>query len=79
MARSLLFWDSSEEITSAGNINSNSVIITEPVKIEHDLIVYAVCTIAAIKVAELLYLVYRTHQRRLKKKYQQSNGNHALA
>lgn len=67
----MLFFDSSEEtaINPQGNNNINSVTVAEPVTIEHPFIEYLLIAITAIKVIELAYILYRSNQRRLKKRY----------
>lgn len=45
---STMFWDSSEESTNAAagsNNNINTVVVSDPVKIEHDFLIYLLCTI----------------------------------
>lgn len=82
MARKLLWWDSSEENTNAAagsNNNINTVVVAEPVKIEHDWIVYLLSIITIIKLLEMAYLIYRGHQRRLKKRYTNYAINASLA
>lgn len=72
MERQLLWFDSSEENTNAAagaNNNVNTVVVAEPVQIEHNLLVYLLGTITIIKLLEFLYICYRANQRRLKKRY----------
>lgn len=75
-----MFWDSSEELTTnqaTGNSNVATVNISEPVHIEHDLMIYCLVIITIVKILELLYILYRAHQRRLKKRYGQQPGPYA--
>lgn len=69
-----MFWDSKDETTnkasSAGN-NINNVTITHPVEIAHDWYGILLAIITGIKVIELVYIIYRSHQRKTKKRYQQ--------
>lgn len=53
-----MFWDSSEETINdaEGNNNLNSVVIDEPVEIEHDLIQYLPIVITVVKLIELMYI-----------------------
>lgn len=66
-----MFFDSSEETVNnpQGNNNINNVVVTEPVEIQHDTIEYLMIAITIMKCIELCYVLYRCHQRRMKKRY----------
>lgn len=47
----------------------NNVIIEDTVSVENSKIIILLIIIAAVKVAEFLYALYKDHKRGLKKKY----------
>lgn len=65
MDRNLLFW-SSEEVENHG---TNTVAVTNSITLDHNVAIYAVYFIAGVKCIELVHLVYRLVQHKLKKKY----------
>jgi hypothetical protein len=67
-------WFSADEPTSkaenTGTVNNN-VTITDTVNIHNDHVVLVLYLIAAIKIAEVIYVLFKTYNKKNKKKYVQ--------
>lgn len=55
--------------TDNAGVITNNVVVDDTVSIENDHMVILLSVIAAIKVLELIYTLYRHHRRSLRKKY----------
>lgn len=55
-------------IDTAGSVNNN-VIISDTVNVHNNEIVTMLYVIAAVKVLELIYILYKTHNKSQKRKY----------
>lgn len=61
-----MFWDKSEEINNEG---TNSVTVSNSIRLDHDDLAYLLYFIAFVKLIELLFVIYKAVQHKVKKRY----------
>jgi hypothetical protein len=63
--------DESKKVENDGEVNNN-IVISESVEIYNFEIILMLLIIVTLKIIEFLFFVYKTHDRRMKRKYQKN-------
>lgn len=71
-----MLW-SSEEITNKG-VNENTVTVANAITLNHDDAIYMLYFITFVKLVELLSIIYRSINKRMRRRYANNNNNIGL-